>query len=62
MRAEHLPCSGFVNASEESALAHIRGKLQSALGDDRFLLLTNVAHSVGPNAPADEIEDRRPRE
>jgi serine/threonine protein kinase len=56
MRVDHLPCGAFVNASEEKAYAYIRGKLQSELGGERFLVLTNVAHSVGANAPADEID------
>lgn len=56
MRVEHLPCGAFVNASEELAFTHLRGKLQGELGDERFLVLTNVAHSVGASATADEID------
>ena len=56
MRVDHLPCGAFVSSSEKTAFDHIRGKLRGELGDDRFLILTNVAHSVGANAPADEID------
>ncbi len=56
MRVEHLPCGAFVNASEELAFTHLRKKLQGELGDERVLVLTNVAHSVGATAPADEID------
>jgi Nuclease-related domain len=56
MRVDHLPCGAFVNASEKKAFDYIRARLQSELGNDRFLVLTNVVHSVSANAPADEID------
>lgn len=56
MRVDHLPCGAFVNASEETAFTYLRDHLSGELGDERFLLLTNVAHSVAASAPADEID------
>lgn len=56
MRVEHIPCGPFVNASEQKALAHLRAKLQSEPGDERFVILTNLTHSAGATTTPDEID------
>jgi hypothetical protein len=56
MRVEHLPCAPFVNASEELAIRHLKKALLGEPGDARFLLVTNVAHSVNAQGQSDEID------
>ena len=56
MRVDHLPFSPFVNASEERAYQHLSRQLMAEAGDARFVILTNVAHSVTSGGQADEID------
>jgi hypothetical protein len=56
MRVDHVPCGPFVNASEEQAFNHVSNRLKAERGEDRFVILTNVAHAVTSGAQADEID------
>jgi hypothetical protein len=50
MRVEHLAYAPPVNASEELACAQIQKFLRGRTGDARFVLITNLAHSIHARA------------
>jgi len=56
MRVNHLPCAPFVNVSEETAFTHLQRNLLGELGQERFVILTNVAHAVSGGGQANEID------
>jgi hypothetical protein len=56
MRVTVFPCSAAVNESETVAIEHLKRQLQSAAGDDEWILLTNLAFSVTHQFQSDEID------
>jgi hypothetical protein len=56
MRVDHIPCGEFANDSERGAVDWLVAKLRAAPGDQRWILLSNVASSVNPSATPDEID------
>ena len=45
MRVTVFPCGAVVNESEVSAIEQLKSQLQTAGGDDEWILLTNLAFS-----------------
>jgi serine/threonine protein kinase len=56
MRVDHIPCGEYANDSERGAVEWLTAKLRAASGDQRWILLSNVASSVNPSAIPDEID------
>ena len=56
MNVRCFPCGPFANDSERKAFEHVRSRLGSTLGDDVWVLLTNLAFSVNHRVQADEID------
>ena len=56
MNVRCFPCGPFANDSERKAFEHVRSRLESTLGDDVWVLLTNLAFSVNHRLQADEID------
>jgi len=56
MKVTLFPCAPAVNESERLAFEHLRSRLQSAQGDDQWVLLTNLAFSLTHQLQPDEID------
>lgn len=56
MKCEWIPCGPIANESERRAFEQIRRCCESAAGEGRVFLLTNVLHSVNTRMQADEID------
>ena len=56
MNVRCFACGPFANDSERKAFEHVRIRLGSTLGDDAWVLLTNLAFSVNHRLQADEID------
>jgi serine/threonine protein kinase len=56
MRVTLFSCGPAANESELVAFKHLESRLQSTPGDDRWLLLTNLAFSVTHHLQSDEID------
>jgi len=56
MRVTVFPCGEAVNESEVGAIEHLKRQLQSAPGNDEWILLTNLAFSVTHQFQSDEID------
>ncbi|MGA2706499.1 MAG: NERD domain-containing protein kinase family protein [Isosphaeraceae bacterium] len=56
MKVTVFHCSPVVNESEQKAIEHLKNRLQSIGGDDRWVLLTNLAFSVTHQLQSDEID------
>ena len=56
MKVIHFPCGAAANESERKALSHIRNCIESTLGDDEWILLTNLAFSMTHQLQSDEID------
>jgi hypothetical protein len=56
MRVTVFPCGPAANESELKAVEHLKSRLQSAPGDDEWILLTNLAFSVTHQLQSDEID------
>jgi hypothetical protein len=56
MRVTVFPCGAVVNESEVSAIEQLKSQLQTAGGDDEWILLTNLAFSVTHQFQSDEID------
>ena len=56
MNVRCFPCGPFANDSERKAFEHVRSRLESTLGDDVWVFLTNLAFSVNHRLQADEID------
>jgi len=56
MRPIVVACGVAVNESETTAIDHLKNQLQSAGGDDEWILLTNLAFSVTHQFQSDEID------
>lgn len=56
MKVEHIPCGSFTNESESKSIEELKKKLQGLPGEGLWILLTNLAHSVGHNVSSDEID------
>jgi hypothetical protein len=56
MKVTLFSCGPAANESEQKAFAHLRSVLQSAQGDDQWILLTNLAFSVTHQLQSDEID------
>ena len=51
-----FPCGPAANDSELKAIEHIRTRLQAQPGDDRWIVLANLAFSVTNQLQSDEID------
>jgi serine/threonine protein kinase len=51
-----FPCGPAANESELKACAHLKARLQGEPGDDRWVLLSNLAFSVTHQLQSDEID------
>src|SRR6266436_2000785 len=56
MRVTLFSCGPAANESELIAFKHLESRLQSTLGDDEWVLLTNLAFSVTHQLQSDEID------
>jgi serine/threonine protein kinase len=56
VRVTVFPCGPAANESELKASAHLKSRLQSELGDELWVLLTNLAFSVTHQLQSDEID------
>jgi serine/threonine protein kinase len=56
MRVTSFASGPAANESELKAVKHLRNRLQSILGDDEWVLLTNLAFSVTHQLQSDEID------
>lgn len=56
MKVTHFHCGPVANESEVKAFTHIESRLRSTLGDDTWILLTNLAFSVTHQLQSDEID------
>lgn len=56
MRVRHFQCGPAANESEIKACHHIQNCLRSTLGDDTWILLTNLTFSVTHQLQSDEID------
>ena len=56
MKVTPFPCGPAANESEVTAAKHIESRLRSTLGDDQWILLTNLAFSVTHQLQSDEID------
>lgn len=56
MRVTLFPCGPAANESELKAFEHLKARLQSAPGDDHWVLLTNLAFSVTHQLQSAEID------
>jgi serine/threonine protein kinase len=56
MRVTLFSCGPAANESELTAFKHLGARLQSALGEDEWVLLTNLAFSVTHQLQSDEID------
>ena len=56
MRVDHVPFGPFGNASEERACQHLSRRLMAEPSDARFVILTNMAHSITSGGQPDEID------
>src|SRR5260370_35648707 len=56
MKVTLFSCGPAANESELTAFKQLEGRLQSAPGDDAWILLTNLAFSVTHQLQSDEID------
>lgn len=56
MRVTLFSCGPAANESELSAFQHLATRLESTVGDDPWILLTNLAFSVTHQPQSDEID------
>ena len=56
MKVEVIHCGPFANESEQRAVIELKTRLISTLGDDQWLLLTNLAFSSTHRRQSDEID------
>lgn len=56
MKVRRFPCGPAANESELKAFSHIEYCLRSTLGDDTWVLLTNLTFSVTHQLQSDEID------
>jgi hypothetical protein len=56
MKVTLFPCGPAANESELKAFEHLKSCLQSAPGNDEWILLTNLAFSVTHQLQSDEID------
>lgn len=56
MKVIHFPCGSAANESEIKACQHLKSRLESEPGDDRWILLSNLAFSVTHSLQSDEID------
>jgi len=56
MRVTLFSCGPAANESELKAAEHLKSRLQSTQGDDKWILLTNLAFSVTHQLQSDEID------
>ena len=56
MRVDHIPCGLPANASEELAIQTLLDRLRSLSLAQRWILLTNLAHSVDSRGTPEEID------
>lgn len=56
MNVTHFPCGPAANESEAKARSHIEDRLRSTLGDETWILLTNLTFSVTHQLQSDEID------
>lgn len=55
MRVTLFPCGPAANESELKAFKHLESRMQSEPGDEKWILLTNLAFSVTHQLQSDEI-------
>src|SRR5262245_56062675 len=56
MKVTIFHCGPAANESELKAFEHFKNRLESASGDDRWLLLTNLPFSVTHQLQSDELD------
>jgi hypothetical protein len=56
MKVTLFPCGPAANESELTAFKYLEGRLESAQGNDTWVLLTNLAFSVTHQLQSDEID------
>ncbi len=56
MKVTVFPCGPAVNESERKAVEQLKSRLQTAAGDDPWVLLTNLAFSITNQLQSDEID------
>ena len=56
MKVQVIPCGPVANDSERKAIERLNTGLRSELGDDEWLLLTNLAFSATHRRQFDEID------
>lgn len=56
MKVRHFPCGPAANESELKAYSYIEHCLRSTLGDETWILLTNLTFSVTHQLQSDEID------
>ena len=56
MRVTSFACGPAANESERKAFEHLRTRIGSTLGDDTWVLLTNLTYSVTHQLQSDEID------
>ncbi|MGH7966355.1 MAG: nuclease-related domain-containing protein [Candidatus Binatia bacterium] len=55
MKVTLFPCGPAANESELKAFKHLESRMQSEPGDEKWILLTNLAFSVTHQLQSDEI-------
>ena len=56
MKVTSFACGPAANESERRAFEHLRARIESMLGDDTWVLLTNLTYSVTHQLQSDEID------
>ena len=56
MNCTHISCGPPINESEQKAIEHLKGRLQSVQGEDEWILLSNLAFSINHQVQSDEVD------
>ena len=56
MRVHFIPCGPFANESERLAVERLKAGLVGLPGEEEWILLSNLAHSVSSQGQSDEID------